>query len=169
MRYVAIEQSRSALAVFKTHALHFNPQKEAARLAAEAKDKKEALLQAQAYVKDAEVLATSTRQEAERLRKEADDAQMRAATNASMQQNQQSARPAQGPGLSSNYNSNGYFPEPSEAPLYSFNKPESDTGPAANFGGPPHDGGFSSNVMGSGGGIDIPTPSGDDPYSNPFG
>ena len=51
----------------------------------DARDKKDALLQAQAQVKDAESLAVATKREAERLNKEAEDAQMAAAAAASMQ------------------------------------------------------------------------------------
>jgi hypothetical protein len=50
----------------------------------DARDKKEAMLNAQAQVKDAESLATATKREAERLFKEAEDAQMSAAAAASM-------------------------------------------------------------------------------------
>ena len=60
-------------------------QKEIDRLMMDARDKKEAMLQAQAQVKDAEALVTATKREAERLNKEAEDAQMSAAAAASMQ------------------------------------------------------------------------------------
>ena len=51
----------------------------------EARDKKDALLLAQSQLKDAESLALATKREAERLNKEAEDAQMSAAAAASMQ------------------------------------------------------------------------------------
>jgi hypothetical protein len=60
-------------------------QKEIDRLMMDARDKKEAVLQAQAQVKDAEALVIATKQEAERLNKQAEDAQMSAAAAASMQ------------------------------------------------------------------------------------
>jgi hypothetical protein len=52
----------------------------------DARDKKDAMLVAQAQVKDAESLAMATKREAERLLKEAEDAQMSAAAAASMQE-----------------------------------------------------------------------------------
>lgn len=52
----------------------------------DARDKKDALLLAQSQVKDAESLAVATKREAERLNKEAEDAQMSAASAASMQE-----------------------------------------------------------------------------------
>jgi hypothetical protein len=51
----------------------------------DARDKKDALLLAQSQVKDAESLVAATKREAERLNKEAEDAQMSAAAAASMQ------------------------------------------------------------------------------------
>ena len=60
-------------------------QKEIERLTLDARDKKDALLLAQSQVKDAEALAMATKREAERLNKEADDAQMSAAAAVSMQ------------------------------------------------------------------------------------
>ena len=53
----------------------------------DARDKKDAMLLAQSQVKDAESLALATKREAERLNKEAEDAQMSAAAAASMQDN----------------------------------------------------------------------------------
>lgn len=134
-------------------------------LAADARDKKDAMLLVQAQVKDAESFAVATKKEAERLNKEAEEAQMSAASAASMQD--RSPPPA----------TNGY---PKQAPSYggppaahsadtgaygmASSTPSSDVG----FGGSPL-GGFDANVMGGGGGLSIPTPSGvDDPYSNPF-
>jgi hypothetical protein len=52
----------------------------------DARDKKDAMLVAQAQVKDADSLAMATKREAERLLKEAEDAQMSAAAAASMQE-----------------------------------------------------------------------------------
>lgn len=60
-------------------------QKEIERLGMDARDKKDALLLAQSQLKDAESLAMATKREAERLNKEAEDAQMSAAAAASMQ------------------------------------------------------------------------------------
>lgn len=59
--------------------------KEIERLTMDARDKKDALLLAQSQVKDAESLAMATKREAERLNKEAEDAQMSVAAAASMQ------------------------------------------------------------------------------------
>jgi hypothetical protein len=133
--------------------------KETQRLAAEARDKKEALLKVQAQVKDAEALAKATKDEAERLNKEAEEAQMKAAEAASMHHKHaptQTMAPPQSMG-SHSYGLGSAKP-PAPHPV-----PETN-----GFGGPPHNGGFNSNVMGSGG-AGIPTPSGyEDPYSNPF-
>jgi dihydrodipicolinate synthase/N-acetylneuraminate lyase len=55
----------------------------------EAREKKDAMLQAQSQVKDAESLAMATKREAERLNKVAEDAQISAATAVSMQDQNQ--------------------------------------------------------------------------------
>jgi hypothetical protein len=135
-------------------------QKEIEKLAMDARDKRDALLQVQSQVKDAEALAIATKKEAESLRKEAEDAEMQATVAASMQQ-QQEHHSAPALHVPSSQNGNGYsfaHNEPGIKPPHIHN-----TG----FGGPPHE--FDSNVM-AGGGHSIPAPSGyDDPYSNPFG
>jgi hypothetical protein len=132
------------------------------------------MLLVQAQVKDAESVALATKQEAERLNKAAEEAQMAAAAAASMQDQ---SRPASTAATSDN----GYAPKApplydmaplttsSSVPTYGMalnNTPPLQDG---SFGGPPL--GYDSHVMGSGGaGMSIPTPSGmDDPYSNPFG
>lgn len=143
-------------------------QKEVQKLALDARDKKEALLQVQSQVKDAESLAEATKQEAERLNKEAEDAQMAAASAASVQD--RSPPPA----------ANGYANKAVAPPSYGMGPPVHATGlpsyeiaskpptPGGGFGGPPI-GGFDAHVMGSGVGISIPTPSEpEDPYVNPF-
>lgn len=139
--------------------------KEVEKLAAEARAKKEAFLQVQSQVNDAVALAASTKKEAERLRKEADDAQIQAATAASMQTNQTPApapvqqQPQQQQPNYSYPPTNGYPP-----PATSFQQQHSQ--------GPPHQintnpAYYNSNVMGNGAGVAIPTPI-DDPFSNPF-
>lgn len=162
-------------------------QKEVERLQADAKQKKDNLLQVQSQVKDAEALASATRSEAEKLRKEAEDVQLQAATAASIkqaeeqQQQMQKAPPAPAP-------PNGYTTlPPASTPSYGQpmmqNQPPTSALDNPGFGVPqsygmgapsapaqqPQYGGFNANVMGSGG-VGIPTPSGgDDPYANPFG
>lgn len=129
----------------------FTLQQELQKLAMDAKEKKEKLLELQAQLKDAEALANATRQEAERLNKAAEDAQLQAASMASMQQSQ--------PGQTSQtakvqpQTTNGYgFPSQP-----SMQQPDGID-----------DSGF--GIMGSGG-TSIPTPADapvDDPFSNPF-
>ena len=119
----------------------------------------------QAQVKDAEALVAQTKKEAERLNKEAEDAQMQAAAAASMQQQQLQPKQAaaQPPLMMQQPTSNGYAH--SVSPSYGMPPPSQDGG----FGGPPLGGGYDSSVMTSGG-MGIPTPANaDDPYSNPFG
>jgi hypothetical protein len=83
--------------------LNLFEQKEIERLTMDARDKKDAMLNAQSQVKDAESLAMATKREAERLFKEAEDAQMSAAAAASMndqnkiQQNQVTMSAMQSP------------------------------------------------------------------------
>jgi len=147
-------------------------QQEIERLALDARDKKEKLMQVQAQVKDAEALSEQTKKEAERLNKEAEDAQMQAAAAASMQHQKP---PAPAPQQQLVPSSNGYPPHSYGMPPHSSNggygmpPPTNDGG----FGGPPlGSGGYDTKVMsGGGGGAGIPTPANgaDDPYSNPFG
>jgi hypothetical protein len=134
------------------------------------------MLLVQAQVKDAESVALATKQEAERLNKAAEEAQMAAAAAASMQDQ---SRPAS----SATTTDNGYAPKvpplpsygmapltaSSSVPMYGMAPNNSPPLQDGSFGGQPL--GYDSHVMGSGGtGMSIPTPSGmDDPYSNPFG
>jgi len=151
-------------------------QKELERLAMDARDKKEKLMQVQAQVKDAEALAAATKKEAEKLNREAEDAQMQAASMASMQHQPKPSPPPQSmqeqkqppppqAGL------NGYPPQSSAMAMsYGMGQAPSNNNHEGGFGGQPSGGGFDANVMGSGG-SSIPTPAnggGDDPYSNPF-
>lgn len=109
---------------------------------------------------DAQALAQDTKREAERLRQEAEDAEMKAALAASMQKQ----APAPAPPVS-----NGYPTKASVGPSHGYSQPQPPTNDGG-YGSQPYGmgGGFDSNVMGSGG-ASIPTPSGaDDPYSNPF-
>ena len=134
----------------------------------DAREKKEKMMLVQAQVKDAEALVAQTKKEAERLNKEAEEAQMQAAAAASMQQQQQQHQPKQStplpqPPSMQQPTSNGY--SHSSMPSYGMPPSNQDGG----FGGPPLGGGFDSSVMTSGG-MGIPTPANaDDPYSNPFG
>jgi hypothetical protein len=136
-----------------------HPQKEAEKLAAEARDRKDAFLQIQSQLNDATSLANETKAEVERLRKAAEDMEMEAASAESMQ------KAAPPPPSHVEPSSNGFG-----APSYGFA-----AAPLAGLaGGDPFGNqstdmgqGFNSNVMGLGG-ISIPTPSGNDPYSNPF-
>jgi hypothetical protein len=130
------------------------------------------MLLVQSQVKDAESVALATKQEAERLNKAAEEAQMAAAAAASMQEQ---SRPAM--------SDNGYAPKAPPLPSYGmaplttlssvpmYGMAPNNTPPLqdGSFGGPPL--GYDSHVMGSRGtGMSSPTPSGmDDPYSNPFG
>jgi hypothetical protein len=99
-------------------------------------------------------LSKETAKEVERLRKLVEELEIKAASAASMQK----------PSIPM---ANGF---PSQAPSYGFGTvPTSRT--TQNEGQPQSHGmvgGFSANVMGSGG-VSIPTPSGtSDPYANPF-
>lgn len=159
--------------LFRSFFLGYVSQKELERLAMDARDKKEKLMHVQAQVKDAEALASATKKEAEKLNKEAEDAQMQAASMASMQQQphpnptppppsmqEQKQPPPPQVGL------NGYPPQSSGMPM-SYGMGQAPSNSNNNEGG---FGGFDANVMGSGG-SSIPTPAnggGDDPYSNPF-
>lgn len=114
---------------------------------------------AQSQANDTQAIAMQTKREAERLQNEAEEAEMSAAAAASMHQ---APPPA----------SNGYPSQTDSVPAYG-QAPVLTMG--QDFGGQPY-GGFggaapaaydNSGVMG-GGGASIPTPSGEDPYSNPF-
>lgn len=131
----------------------------------DAREKKEKMMLVQAQVKDAEALTTATKKEAERLNKEAEDAQMQAAAAASMQQqHQQQSAPPTKPQSMQAPTSNGYGTH-SSMPSYGM-PPSSQDG---SIGGPPLGSEYSAGVMSSGG-MGIPTPAhADDPYSNPFG
>jgi hypothetical protein len=131
-------------------------QKEAEKLASEARDRKDAFLEIQSQLNDATSLASETKTEVERLRKAAEDLELEAASAESMQKSAQPA-PSAAPAT------NGYgMPLPS----YGFSAAPSGNDPfAGNSMGTGQ--GFASNVMGSGG-MSIPTPSGNDPYANPF-
>jgi hypothetical protein len=169
-------------------------QKEAEKLAQDSKTKKEAFLQSQSAVNDATAHAKETREEADRLQKEAEDAEMKAASAASMK-TMQAQEPA----------TNGY-PSTVETEVPYMGAASSPHG--GGFEGQPmsmmantdynHMGAASSSPMGGGfegqpmsmmvntdynpavmggGGFEIPTPGvggyeipapGDDPYDNPF-
>jgi hypothetical protein len=108
-------------------------------------------------VNDANALAKETREEADRLQKEAEDAELKAASAASMKE-VQPREPA----------TNGY-PSAAETKV-PYMGAASSSPMGAGFGGQPMsmmvNTDYNPSVMG-GGGIEIPTP-GDDPYDNPF-
>lgn len=131
-------------------------------------------MQAESQKHDAEALATETRREADRLRNEAEEAEMMAASAASRQQ-----MAGSGSNGFAAHSTNGTFdygqakvqqaaqpPQFSYDPSYSPADVPTGVGGLQNSGFPPPN----PSVMGSGNGISIPTPMGDsDPYSNPFG
>lgn len=174
--------------------------KEAERLAADAKEKQEKLMAAQAEANDAQAFAMETKREAERLRQEVEDAEIAAASAASMQEVSApasksapqsngfmggAAEPYMGGAAESGYmggsSASGYMGGSSEPPSYGMppyyggdsNGPPSYYGqqqpqPPQQPNGEQYGGfGYNPNVMGGGGGIDIPTPTGD-AYDNPF-
>lgn len=140
-------------------------QKETEKLEQEAKRTKDAYLQSQSQLNDAKALAHDTKKEAERLRRETEDAEMKAASAASMESYRQAP--------SAPVSSNGFRPPPVP------NKFPSQDGGMMNPNYPMGFGGEGFGVMGQppsysnpsvmgGGGLSIPTPSGNDPWSNPF-
>lgn len=149
--------------------------KEAERVAADAKEKNQRLMAAQSELNDAQALARDTKREAERLRQEIEDAEIAAASHASMQDNkppppqQSNGYPNGGP---PSYG--GAPPPPPPPPQHYGGQPQA---PYPGYGQPPPpppppqqqpgNYSFNPNVMGSGGGLSIPTPQGQD-YENPF-
>jgi len=154
-------------------------QKEGERLTQDAKAKKDKLMEAQSQLNDAQALASETKAEADRLRREVEEAEIKVASAASMQHH---APPTSAPAPTLPINNGNGFPSQPVAPDASpygmgtapFPSYGMEQKPGEPFGGheAPHDT-FNSNVMGSGGfSIPIPaatTTSPDDPYSNPFG
>jgi hypothetical protein len=149
-------------------------------LALEAKAKKDELMQVQSQINDAQKLASDTKAEEERLRKQIEDMELQAASAASLQQPQPapSVPPAsQNGGYSSiqpkqSHDSNDYggFGGPmGMGGTHSQFKASPAPPPAPDsLGGGAS--GFNPSVMG-GGGLSIPEPTGTDydPYMNPFG
>lgn len=156
-------------------------QKEAERLALDARQKKEAMLQVQAQLKDAEALAKATKEEAEKLHKEAETIELKAAQAASMQHSlpvSQNNMPLFGMDYNKPFipqpqpDSNGFgAPMGSGGTVGVIAAPPPPLGSGGSVGmvaAPPLGDNFNPNVMGSGG-TEIPVPAGfDDPYSNPF-
>lgn len=100
-----------------------------------------------------------TKKEVERLRKKAEDLDIKVASAASMQK----PMPAPAPAATNGFPSYG-FPSPAPAGNNYASQPFENTTFSSNVMGS-----GSSNVMG-GGGTSIPTPlAADDPYGNPFG
>lgn len=140
------------------------------------------MLEVQAQVKDAEALAFLTRQEAEKLQKRAEDAQVEAATAASMQypapKNPVPVPMQSTPGLGGpNGDRPPHIADGGPPPQNAYGNPQNPyfASPPINankgfpeYGFGQHSTGFDSHVMASGGGISIPTPQNDDLYGNPF-
>ena len=115
-------------------------QKASEKLSQDAQEKKNAFLQAQSQVNDAMSLADQTRKEADKLRKEIEDAEVAAATAASMAE---APKPVAQPPAAYPATNGGGFPTPYAMP------------PASGgfMGAAPM--GYNPNVMGGGGGIDM--------------
>jgi len=153
-------------------------QKEGEKLEQEAKSAKEKVLAAQAQLNDAQALAAVTKAEADKLRKEAEDAEIKVASAASMQQSQPVAQPAPAPvqqqmhPTRTNGGTNGFPPQYSSDPWgMDQSKPNSMGEDSGGFGEPlgGHEGqGFNSAAMGSGG-FSIPAPPGANDNSNIMG
>lgn len=156
-------------------------QKEVERLALEAKGKKDKLIEVQSQINDANKLANDTKAEEERLRKQIEDMELKAASVASLQQTQPQSSPQNG-GYSvhhqqSNSGDYGGFGGPMGVGGSDFkvSPPPREMG---GYGGPPQGlnstpptqpDSFNSNVMAADGGFSIPEPTDYDPYMNPFG
>lgn len=146
-------------------------EREYSKLVEDAKEKKDKLMQAQSQVKDSEVIAKQTRQEADRLNREAEEAEMAAASAASREhaRNQESHQTQ----VKTSY---GYLPQSytNASGQYAYQEAQSEANQGSysfqqaqqyqNYTQPPSS--EYNSVMG-GGGIEIPTPK-DDPYGNPF-
>ncbi|GKY99291.1 hypothetical protein MPSEU_000884200 [Mayamaea pseudoterrestris] len=138
--------------------------KEGEQLSADSNQKKTKVLQIQAQLKDAEALASDTRKEVERLRREVEDSEVQVASAASMQHQQSLSAPSYGAPL----NDYGGASPTTMSAAPSWFPQTNQSAPVTNGDGSM--GGFESHVMGGGGGYDIPEPvTGDaDPYGNPF-
>jgi hypothetical protein len=148
----------TSLSLTYTHILF--QQKELERLAQDAKTKKDAFLQAQSQVNDANADSQSTQVEADRLRKAAEDAELAAASAASLRET--SYRP---PAKSNGYSTPASYGldaggTAGVTAAYGFSG-------GSTMGYESDSRNYNPAVMGSGGGISIPTPS-SDPYDNPF-
>lgn len=135
-------------------------QKQVQELAEDARTKRDAFMQAQSQLNDATSLAKDTKSEVERLAKEIEDAEIVAASAASMESapqqhhSQLPAQPYYPPAESQTPQSQQYGGYPEES----------------SFGvmGGPSNSAYNPSVMG-GGGFEIPTPSATyDIYENPF-
>lgn len=140
--------------------------KEAERLAQDANAKKQKLLQAQSQANDALALVKATKREAEKLRSEAEEAEIQAASAASMHQQQQDQEKQQHEQQQQQQQQQYSAPSNGYEESGDYGAPSFSYGLQQPFGG--ESGAFNPNVMGNGGGIEIPAPSGD-PYDNPFG
>ena len=145
--------------------------KEAERVAADAKEKQEKLMAAQAEANDAQALAMETKREAEKLRQQVEEAEIAAASAASMQDTAPTPAPQSNgygaPAEPTSYGSSPYYGDSGGNVPYSYGQPP-DPPQHPNGSHPPYGGhSYNPNVMGSGGGIDIPTPT-NYSYDNPF-
>lgn len=160
-------------------------QKDATQAKADAEAKKKKFLEAQSQANDAQSVAMDTKRVAEKLRKEADDAEMNLAAQASMQQKQPTPEPAPAPQATNGYQGQQGYDQP---PQQGFGQPQpggyGQPPMQQGYGQPPMQQGygqsgygapaqgFNPNVMGQPqGGIELPSPAaaGQDGYStNPF-
>lgn len=160
-------------------------QKDATQAKADAEAKKKKFLEAQSQANDAQSVAMDTKRVAEKLRKEADDAEMNLAAQASMQQKQPTPEPAPAPQATNGYQGQQGYDQPpqqrfgqpqpggyGQPPMQQgYGQPPMQQGYGQSGYGAPAQG-FNPNVMGQPqGGIELPSPAaaGQDGYStNPF-
>ena len=159
-------------------------QKDATQAKADAEAKKKKFLEAQSQANDAQHVAMDTKRVAEKLRKEADDAEMNLAAQASMQQRQPTPEPAPAAQATSGYQGqqgygqhqpSGYGQPPMQQGYGQlqpggYGQPPMQGQGQSGYGAPAQ--GYNPNVMGQPqGGIELPSPAaaGQDGYSyNPF-
>jgi len=153
--------------------IHPTIQQEHERLAKEALLKKQEFLQLQSQLNDAQALATETKREAEKLRKEAEDKEIQAAAAASIANAQQPAPPQ--PAAPTNVYgalNNGIQPtmlEQHKPPIYdvpggaaaAMNGQPTEVvagNGSAGYGGGDYSNGFNPSVMGGGNSLEISVP-----------
>lgn len=175
--------------ITKTYDLCWPFQKAVETAQQDAQEKKKQFLAIQSQVNDAQAVALETKREAERLKQEAEQAELNIASLASLEQ-----QPAQtsngggvgqsglntgggfGQGLGGSFGStNGYQTQPSASGYGGYHHEKPDSGSGFGGGAMGYQGGFAPNVMVRGGEDDrlsIPSPDElkevGDVYSNPF-